>query len=133
MSTQHHYPADLSDRQWQMIAPLLPCAKQWEAGRARPPCNRRLRVSGILYLTKTGCQWPMLPKEFGHLNTVFSYFNRWRVHGVWPEAMGRIRELERQRQGRSPEPSAGCAEGQRLKAPTQGHGTGFDGGKEVKG
>lgn len=133
MSTQNHYPTDLTDRQWEIIAPLLPCAKQWEAGCGRPPCDRRSMVNGILYVTKTGCQWRMLPKEYGHWNTVFSYFNRWREQGVWSEAMDRLRAQERRRQGRLPEPSAGCADSQSVKAATQGACTGFDGGKRVKG
>jgi hypothetical protein len=72
MSTQNHSPTDLTDRQWQRIAPLLPHPRQWEVGGGRPPCDRRSMVNGILYVNKTGCQWRMLPKDYGHWNTVFS-------------------------------------------------------------
>lgn len=73
MSPPRHYPTDLSDRQWEVIAPLLPCAKQWEVGCGRPPCDRRLMVNGIVYVTQTGCQWRMLPKDDGRWSAVYSY------------------------------------------------------------
>lgn len=133
MSTRRHYPTDLTDRQWQRIAPLLPHPRQWKVGWGRPPCDRRLRVNGILYVNKTGCQWRMLPRDYGHWNTVFSYFNRWRKQGVWARGMATLRAGERQRQGRLSEPSAGCADSQSVKASTQGGSTGYDGGKKVKG
>jgi putative transposase len=133
MSTQRHYPTDLTDRQWRRIAPLLPHRKPWEASGGRPPCNRQSMVNGILYVNKTGCQWRMLPKDYGHWNTVFSYFNRWRKQGVWSKVRDRLRAQERQRQGRLATPSAGCADSQSIKAATQGHSIGYDGGKKVKG
>jgi putative transposase len=133
MSTRRDYPTDLTDRQWQLIAPWFPTPKQWEAGRGRPPCDRRLMVNGILSVNKTGCQWRMLPKDYGCWNTVFSYFNRWQKQGIWARVMEMLRARERQRQGRSAAPSAGCADSQSVKAATQGNSTGYDGGKKVKG
>lgn len=84
-------------------------------------------------MNKAGCQWRMLPKDYGHWNTVFDYFNRWRKQGVWFKVMAPLREQERQRQGRLARPSAGCADSQSVKAATQGGSTGYDGGKRVKG
>lgn len=133
MSTRRHYPTDLTEAQWQRIAPLLPTPKKRLGGPGRSPCDRRVIVNGILYMNKTGCQWPMLPKDYGHWNTVFDYFNRWRKQGVWFKVMATLREQERQRQGRLARPSAGCADSQSVKAATQGGSTGYDGGKRVKG
>jgi putative transposase len=66
MSTDPQYPTDLTDAQWQLIEPLLP-TQQWQpGGRGRPPVDRRRVINGIFYLKKTGCQWRMLPKDFGH-------------------------------------------------------------------
>jgi putative transposase len=67
----------------------------------------------------------MLPKDYGHWNTVFSYFNRWRQQGVWSKVMDRLRAQERQRQGRLATPSAGCADSQSIKTATQGHSIGY--------
>lgn len=51
------YPSDLTDSQWQQIAPLLPVERATgKVGRPRKYTNRKI-VSAILYLVRTGCQW----------------------------------------------------------------------------
>ncbi len=47
------------------IQSLLPVRKWSPEGPGRPSCDRRQIINGIIYLTKTGCQWEMLPKTFG--------------------------------------------------------------------
>ena len=47
--------------------------------------------------------------------------------------MGVLRQLERRRQGRQAEPSAGSVDSQSIKTATQATEVGFDGGKQVKG
>lgn len=44
-----------------------------------------------------------------------------------------LRQFERQRQGRQPEPSAGSVDSQSIKTATQAPEVGCDGGKQVKG
>jgi len=65
MSTTRYYPTDVTEEQWVLLLALLP-ARKWRSGSpGRPPCNVRRVFNGILYLLKTGCQWRMLPWEFG--------------------------------------------------------------------
>ncbi len=53
---------------------------------------------------------------------------------VWvPQRMDWLRRKDRQRQGRSPDPSAGRVDGQSVRTRTQRLDVGFDGGKMVKG
>lgn len=60
------YDTDLSDEQWELIQSVLPEHK-WKPGDSgRPPIDVRQVLNGILYLNKTGCQWRLIPKEFGH-------------------------------------------------------------------
>jgi putative transposase len=87
-------------------------------------------LNGIFYVKKTGCQWRMMPQDIGNGHTIYGYFSRWRRAGVWAQLMATLR---RHCQGRLPEPSAGCADSQSIKAATQGQDVGFDGNKKVKG
>jgi putative transposase len=47
--------------------------------------------------------------------------------------MDRLRDQERQRQGRKGEPWAGCVDSQSVKTAMQGQTKGYDGGKQVNG
>ena len=133
MSTLPKYPTDLTDSQWHVLSPLLPPGKWRAGGPGRPPHDQRMVINGILYLTKTGCQWEWLPKTFGCWQTVYGYFNRWSRTGVWQQVMDELTRRERQRQGRKATPSAGCVDAQSVKTATQGTTKGYDAGKQVHG
>jgi putative transposase len=133
MSTTRYYPTDLTEEQWALLVSLLPERKWHPGGPGRPPYDLRRVLNGILYLIKTGCQWRMLPREFGHWSTIYAYFKRWRREGVWACLMEVLRQLERRRLGRQSEPSAGSVDSQSIKTATQGSEVGFDGGKKIKG
>ena len=74
------YPSDLTDAQWQVIAPHLPP----EVPGRRAPRIWPLRriVEGILYLDRTGCAWRYLPDSFPPWPTVYGYFAAWRDDGT---------------------------------------------------
>lgn len=133
MSTTRYYPTDLTEGQWQLLLALLPARKWHPGGPGRPPYDVRRVINGILYLLKSGCQWRMLPREFGKWTTIYGYFKRWRHDGVWAKVMEALRHLERRRVGRQPEPSAGSVDSQSIKTATQRSEVGFDGGKKIKG
>ena len=115
MSTQTKYPTDLTDPQWQLLEPLLPPRPWRPGGPGRPPCSRRQVINGILYVTKPGCQWRLLPPEFGQWKTVYGYFNTWSREGGWQTMMDTLTRQERLRQGRQPTPSAGCVDAQSVQ------------------
>ncbi len=51
------YPSDVSDREWEIIEPLLPKSKV--RGRKRETDLREV-VNAIFYLLEEGCQWRAL-------------------------------------------------------------------------
>src|SRR3954464_12978964 len=55
------YPSDMTDREWAIIAPLLPPARA--GGRPRT-VDLRAVMDAILFIASSGCQWRMLPKVF---------------------------------------------------------------------
>ncbi len=59
--------SDLTDREWELIAPFLPPAKA--VGRPRTT-DRREVVNAIPYLLRSGCPWRLLPTEFPPRSTV---------------------------------------------------------------
>ena len=62
--TRKAYPTDLTDKQWEIISPLLPGAKsERERGRKRT-VNLREIVNAILYWSRSGCAWELLPHDF---------------------------------------------------------------------
>jgi putative transposase len=133
MSADYRYPTDLTDERWVLLQSLLPERTWRPGGPGRPPCDVRRIVNGILYVNKTGCQWRLVPKEFGHWNTIYGYFKRWRRDGVWARVMETLRQWERRCLGRKPEPSAGSIDSQSIKTATQNEDIGFDGNKKIKG
>jgi transposase len=40
----------------------------------RPPTPRRTIFNGISYVLRTGCQWKMLPREYGSVSTADEHF-----------------------------------------------------------
>ncbi|MGQ9522940.1 MAG: transposase [Anaerolineae bacterium] len=52
------YPTDLTDAEWQKIAPYVPAAKPGGRPREHPICGI---LNAIFYLVRAGCTWCLLP------------------------------------------------------------------------
>ena len=46
-------------------------------------------MNAILYINKTGCQWRMFPSDFAPWQTVYYYFRKWKLEGVFEGVMER--------------------------------------------
>ena len=106
------YPSDLTDEQWSLIEAMIPPAK-W-GGRPRK-VDMRATVNGMLYLSRSGCQWRAMPHDFPPWGTVAFYYYRFRNSGLWQTIHDRLREQVRVAAGKEPTPSAAIIDSQSVK------------------
>lgn len=122
-----HYQSDLSDNQWQFIKNMV------EDNRKRK-YNLRGILDAILYISKSGCQWRMLPKHFAPLESVYYYFRKWKMNGLLEEIHDFLVDKLRLKKGKKALPSVGIIDSQSIKSSNVCIGeVGYDGGKKVKG
>lgn len=74
--------ADIPDRLWRRIQPLLPREPPKPKG-GRPRNDDRKVLAGIVYRMKTGCQWKAVPREFGSGSTCFDRMQLWTEMGIF--------------------------------------------------
>jgi len=76
----------LTDYQWQKILFFLKGYKivcMFRKFRIGDEDQCRKFIEAVLWVTKSGAQWRLLPKEYGKWNSVFKRFDRWAEQAVW--------------------------------------------------
>jgi len=73
---------NLRNDQWRKIRSFLDENPKVYVGRER---QFRRFIEGVLWMTRSGAQWRLLPKRYGNWNSVHKRFDRWSERGVWQE------------------------------------------------
>jgi transposase len=76
---------ELTDDEWNRIAPLLPA----ERGRKARPAklSNRMFMNAVFFIAKTGVPWRDLPERFGPWKTVHTKFSRWNASKVFDRVL----------------------------------------------
>ena len=123
------YPTDLTDSQWQNIKNQLP-AKIWQRKRKH---SIRLVINAVLYVTKTGIQWRMLPNDYPDWKPVYCYFRKWAQDGTVEQIHHSLLVRTRAALGREASPGLGLLDSQSVKSMSLTGCKGFDGNKKLTG
>jgi putative transposase len=124
------YPSDLTDEEWAAMAPLMP--KAASTGRKRSTDFREI-LNAIRYMVRSGCEWRMLPIHFPPWQTVYWWFRCFVRQLLFRTIHDVVLMIDRERVGRTEQPTAAVLDSQSVKAPASGGTRGFDGAKKIVG
>src|ERR687890_475457 len=80
-------PVTLSDAQWRKILPFLLAHPKLYVG---PQWSCRRFLSAVLWVSRSGAQWRLLPAEYGNWKSVSKRFARWCEQGVWDRRLAYV-------------------------------------------
>jgi transposase len=136
MTERASYPSDISREQFEVIRPRLESFRR----KTKPRTLDLYDIfCGILYVLKSACQWSMLPKDFPHYHTVYTYFRQWGAKPFEDQPSlleSLLQELvcnERQANGRAESPTLLIVDAQSVKNTDTAETKGYDAGKKVSG
>ena len=101
------YPTDLTDIQWSKVENCFD-------DRKRKHSTREI-MNALLYMTKSGVQWRMLPNNYPKWQLVYYYFRKWTGEGLIEEMHDQLRSVCRKQAGREVSPSLGLIDSQSVK------------------
>ena len=120
------YTSDMTDSQWEIIKPILQGAKY------RSLKEKREQINAVFYLVKTGCQWRNLPKDFPKWKTVYSFYRRACLNGIWGKIQKALVKKVRLAKGKKETPSYALIDSQGAKTVSSNEKRGYDGGKNER-
>jgi transposase len=125
------YPSDVSDEEWQFIAPYLTLMKE-----DAPQRDHDLRevFNGVRWIVRTGSPSRYMPHDLPPYHTVYQQTQRWIRAGVFEEIVADLRALIRLGEGKHEQPTAAIIESRTMQGSVEsGHRAGWDGAKKRNG
>ena len=123
------YSTDLTDSQWRIIAPFFEREKR---GKHFQKHSKRELINAVLYLNKTGCQWRLLPNDFPPYTTVWNFYRRAKISGLWEKIMDALVMKTRFENSKAFSPTYTIIDSQSVKTTLASDERGIDGGKKNK-
>jgi putative transposase len=126
------YPTDLNDSEWKVIENI-------QKDTRKRSYNLREVWNAIFYVCKGGIQWRLLPERFGEWTAIYYYFDKWKKNGLLDLVHDSLRELVRQKAGKSASPSVAIIDSQTADSSLMPCSSGayqergYDGNKKLKG
>src|SRR3954451_20622206 len=117
MDTEKRYQTDLSDCEWAQLRRVIPAP---EPGGRPATYDRREITNALLYITRAGCPWRMMPKDLPPWRIVYWYFMRWKKDGTLDRLNDLLRGDPRRAHGRRRQPSAAIIDGRSVRTTEKG-------------
>jgi transposase len=131
MKSRKSYPSDVSDTEWEFVAPYLTLMTLDAPQREH---DLRDVFDGLRWLVRSGAPWRYLPGDFPPWAAVYQQMQRWLAAGCFEAIVHDLRALLRAAEGRHVHPSAVILDGRTLQSsPESGERAGYDGHKRKKG
>ncbi|MCC8401553.1 transposase [Paraburkholderia sp. MMS20-SJTN17] len=73
---------DITDEEWQRVAPLLPELRPRTELRGRPLADTRSVLNGVLWVMYSGSTWSAMPRRYPSYQTCHRRFKSWYESGV---------------------------------------------------
>jgi putative transposase len=121
-----NYDSNLTDSQWEIISEIID-------DQRKRKYSLRLIVDAILYVTKSGVQWRLLPKDFPKWQLVYYYFRKWSLNGLTEQIHESLLAKVRRKKGKQASPSLGLMDSQSIKTTSVTQEKGIDGNKKISG
>jgi transposase len=128
---RQQYPTDVSDEEWEFIAPYLTLMRE-----DAPQRDHEMRevFNGLRWMVRAGASWRMMPHDLPPWAAVYQQTQRWLRARVFEAIVHDLRVLLRVLDGRNAQPSAAILDSRTLQSTVEsGERAEWDGAKRKRG